>query len=93
MSRGHRYETLEFTDTFLEDLVDRRISAGDRQRVLRALRLLDSNEKHPSLRVHELVGPLAGVWSASASDELRLTFERLPNGRKLLLTCIRHYDR
>jgi mRNA-degrading endonuclease YafQ of YafQ-DinJ toxin-antitoxin module len=55
--------------------------------------LLDSNERHPSLRVHQLQGDQAGVWSASASDELRLTFERLSEGRKLLLRCSRHYQR
>jgi hypothetical protein len=43
--------------------------------------------------VHELRGPLQGVWSASASDVLRMTFERLPNGKKAMLTCSRHHDR
>lgn len=93
MSGGYHYENLEFTDTFLQDFVDRRLTANDRQRILRALRLLDANERHPSLRVHELRGPLQGVWSASASDEVRLTFGRRPGGRKLLLTCTRHYAR
>ena len=91
MSRGDRYHTLEFTDSFLQDLVDRRFTASDRQRIIRALRLLDSNEAYPSLRVHELRGPLEGGWSASASNELRLTFARVGEGRKLLLTCSRHY--
>jgi mRNA-degrading endonuclease YafQ of YafQ-DinJ toxin-antitoxin module len=40
---------------------------------------------------HELRGDLAGVWSASASKELRITFERIPGGRKRLLTCSHHY--
>lgn len=92
MAGGYRYRTLEFTDAFLEDFVRRDFSAADRQRILRALRILDTNERHPSLRVHELRGPLEGVWSASASDELRVTFVRLEGGRKLLLTCSRHYN-
>ena len=58
---------------------------------MRALRLLDENEKHPSLRVHQLTGILAGTWSASASDELRLLFARLEGGRKVLIRCTRHY--
>lgn len=91
MSRGGRYQTLEFAESFLQDLVGRRFSASDRQRIIRALRLLDTNERHLSLRVHELRGPLVGVWSASASDELRLTFSRIGEGRKVLLTCSRHY--
>jgi hypothetical protein len=38
-------------------------------------------------------GDLAGLWSASASDALRLTFVRNPHGRKTLLSCSRHDDR
>jgi mRNA-degrading endonuclease YafQ of YafQ-DinJ toxin-antitoxin module len=73
----------------LDSLV--RFSASDQRRFLKALRLLDENEKHPSLRVHELSGDLAGTWSASASDDLRLLFVRTEGGRKTLLTCTRHY--
>jgi mRNA-degrading endonuclease YafQ of YafQ-DinJ toxin-antitoxin module len=87
------YRSLEITPQFLQDLVTRRFSERDRSHVLRALDLLDENERHASLRVHELSGPLAGTWSASASDELRITFERLPNGRKRILTCSHHYAR
>ncbi|MBU6423018.1 MAG: hypothetical protein KGJ98_11785 [Chloroflexota bacterium] len=43
------------------------------------------------LRVHELHGDLAGIWSASASDDLRLLFVRVAGGRKVLLSCSRHY--
>ncbi|HZR00518.1 MAG TPA: hypothetical protein VFC93_17080 [Chloroflexota bacterium] len=59
--------------------------------MLRALDLLDENERHRSLRVHQVGDPSAGHWSASASDELRITFRRLPGGRKLILTCSHHY--
>jgi mRNA-degrading endonuclease YafQ of YafQ-DinJ toxin-antitoxin module len=55
--------------------------------------LLDHDEKHPSLRVHQLAGDLAGLWSASASDSLRLTFVRTDQGRKTMVSCSRHYDR
>jgi hypothetical protein len=40
-----------------------------------------------------IVGDLAGLWSASASEVLRLTFVRTPQGRKTLVRCTRHYDR
>ena len=60
-------------------------------RFVRALGVLDGNERTPSLRVHELQGDMAGTWSASASDELRMTFLRAAGGRKLMLTCSRHY--
>jgi mRNA-degrading endonuclease YafQ of YafQ-DinJ toxin-antitoxin module len=81
------YQSVDFTPTFLESLIAQDFSAADRRRFVRALRLLDQNERHPSLRVHELQGDLAGVWSASASDELRMTFLRTGGGRKLMLTC------
>jgi mRNA-degrading endonuclease YafQ of YafQ-DinJ toxin-antitoxin module len=85
------HQTLGFTSTFLADLVGPNFTAKERGRFVRALRLLDENERHPSLRVHQLAGDQAGVWSASASDELRMTFERAEGGRKIMLTCSRHY--
>src|SRR5919202_2721176 len=72
------YRTLEITSEFLESFGRRDFSYADRRRFLQALRLLDQNERHPSLRVHELQGASAGEWSASASDVLRMTFERFP---------------
>ena len=87
------YETLQFTQDFLERFVGGGFSASERRQLLRALELLDTNEQHPSLRVHQLEGKLQGVWSAPASSQLRITFERLPGGRKRLLACSRHYQR
>ena len=87
------YRTLDITATFLEAFAARDFGAADRSAILKALRLLDEDERHPSLRVHQLHGDREGSWSASASDSLRMTFERLPDGRKRMLTCSRHYDR
>ncbi len=87
------YRSLEFTEEFLDSYASRDFNAADRKLFKKALRLLDENEQHPSLRVHALQSRLAGVWSASASESLRLTFARLEGGRKRLLTCSRHYDR
>lgn len=55
------------------------------------MRLLSQDERHPSLRVHELGGEMEGIWSASASDALRITFMRL-DGRRVLLRVSRHYS-
>jgi len=91
---GGPYRTLDFTETFLETYAPRDFSKVDRTRFRKALRLLDDDdEAHPSLRVHQLAGDRAGSWSASASEVLRMTFERRPGGRKRMLTCSRHYDR
>ena len=64
---------------------------ADQKRFASALRLLDVDERHPSLRVHELQGDLAGVWSASATDDLRIELLRDGEGKKILLRCSRHY--
>jgi mRNA-degrading endonuclease YafQ of YafQ-DinJ toxin-antitoxin module len=85
------YQTLSFTETFLETFIGKDFTGNERKRLLKALRLLEENERHSSLRVHELRGDLTGVWSASASKELRITFERISDGRKRLLTCSHHY--
>ena len=66
-------------------------SKADQRRFTKALELLDTNERHPSLRVHELTGDLAGFWSASASNSLRLLFVRAPEGQKIVVRCSRHY--
>jgi mRNA-degrading endonuclease YafQ of YafQ-DinJ toxin-antitoxin module len=87
------FQTLDFTDTFLETFGSKDFTAAERKAIRKALRLLDSDERHPSLRVHQLQGDLTGLWSVSASDVLRLTFTRAPQGRKTLVSCSRHYDR
>lgn len=89
----YQYESLDFTDTFLLPLTSRDFTVADRKAFVRALRLLDQDERHPSLRVHQLKGDRAGSWSVSASDSLRMTFTRIGSGRKRLLTCSKHYDR
>jgi hypothetical protein len=83
--------SLRFTMTFLESLLDKEFSASDRRAFVKALPLLDSNEKHPSLRIHELKDALAGFWSVSASRFLRMTFIREAEGVKCMLTCSHHY--
>ena len=87
------YRSLDFTETFLATFAGRDFSSAERRLILKALRLLDDNERHPSLRVHQLHGDREGSWSAPASAELRVTFERHDGGRKRLLTCSHHYAR
>lgn len=93
MTSREGYATLDFTETFLETYASRDFSVAERKQFRKALRLLDENEQYPSLRVHTLKGDREGAWSASASVDLRMTFERLDGGRTRLLTCSRHYDR
>lgn len=84
------YNALEFTPDFIRDFGGN-VAASERAAVIKALGLLNENERHPSLRVHQLNGALEGSWSASAASALRITFLRLPGGRKQLLSCTRQY--
>lgn len=83
------FRTLVVTREFLRSLPD--LSAADQRRVVRALDLLDEDERHPSLRVHQLTGGMAGLWSAAASRSLRITFRRLPSGHNGLVKARQHY--
>jgi hypothetical protein len=85
------YRSLVPSEEFFRSLLAGRFSAAELAQLYRALRLLDENDRHPSLRVHQLRGDRAGQWSASASASLRITFERLGDGRKGLLEASRHY--
>jgi mRNA-degrading endonuclease YafQ of YafQ-DinJ toxin-antitoxin module len=87
MTEGYR--TLRFTPRFLSDLVG--LPRTEQKQIVKSLKVLDDNEKTPSLRVHELQGDLHGIWSAAASKSLRITFLRLDAGSKLLLTVDHHY--
>ena len=88
-----KYQHLDFTDHFLSTLLRKEFSLPEKHLFLKALRLLDENERHPSLRVHQLHGDQVGVWSASASEDLRVRFLRTAGGRKELLDCSRHYQK
>lgn len=92
MAADYEHASLDFTETFLETYASKEFSEKERRSFRKALRLFDEDEKHPSLRVHKLHGDREGSWSASASDELRMTFERSAGGRKRMLTCSRHNE-
>lgn len=84
------YQALEFARaTFLFSLSE--LAPDDQRRVIRALDQLDGDERTLSLRVHRLHGSRVGLWSASASRSLRITFLRLEGGRKLVVECSQHY--
>lgn len=61
----------ERTERFKEAY--RALSPPDRERVKKALGLLKSNWRHPSLRVKKMQGTRT-IWEARVSRSLRLTF-------------------
>ncbi|HAG07550.1 MAG: hypothetical protein XD69_0917 [Clostridia bacterium 62_21] len=73
------------TDSFLEQFCE--LGSQAQKRVVKTLRLLEDNPKHPSLRVHRIKG--TPVWEAYASKSIRVIFQR--EGDTLsLLACGRH---
>ena len=82
-------DSLTFSTDFLDSL--RGLSSADQGRIFRALALLDENERHPSLNVHELKGQQVGLWTAYATRSLRIVFRRIDTGRKELLSASQHY--
>lgn len=86
------FDSLGFSAEYFRAFADRRFTPSDRARVLKAMELLDQNEKHPSLRVHLLSGELRGLWSASVTDSIRIVFLRTADGRKLCVNLTKHYE-
>ena len=93
MADADSFRLVDITPAFLESFAAKDFTTADRRAIRRALIRLDDDEQHPSLRVHQLTGDLQGSWSASASDSLRIVFVRLPNGRRSVVRCSKHYDR
>ena len=86
------WEPLEFTPQFMQSLERIRLRPAEFSRFLRGLTLLAENERHPSLRIHQMKGDQAGLWTASLSDVLRVRYRKLPDGKKLLVDLTQHYD-
>jgi Txe/YoeB family toxin of Txe-Axe toxin-antitoxin module len=84
------FANLQFSPDFFEGYA--RLRAAERRAVLKALMFLDNDERHPGLQVHPLHGELAGLWAVRASRNLRITFERMPDGKKAIANCSQHYD-
>ena len=77
---------LERTERFKRGF--KKLDRQDRDRLVKALRLLATDPRRRSLRVKRLQGT-AAIWEARASDELRITFE-LSEDRILLRGAGRH---
>lgn len=63
-----------------------------RQQYLKTLQLLELNPFHPSLRLHALVGRLAGVHSVSINLSYRITLELLIEGQEIVLLHVGDHD-
>ncbi|MBU4226074.1 MAG: type II toxin-antitoxin system RelE/ParE family toxin [Chloroflexi bacterium] len=60
-----------------------------RKKVLKAMRLLAANPRHPSLQTRPIQS-FKGIYEARVDIDYRMTYERLPNDVLLIRTVARH---
>ena len=63
-----------------------------RNQYLKTLELLELNPFHPSLRLHALMGRMAGLHSVSINLSYRITIEFFISERELVLVNIGDHD-
>ncbi|MFZ2634590.1 MAG: hypothetical protein WA081_01545 [Desulfosalsimonadaceae bacterium] len=57
----------------------------------KALKLLELNPYHPSLRLHALKGTLEGLCSVSINLSYRITIEMIIVGKEIILVDVGHH--
>ena len=58
----------------------------------KALRLLEANPHHPSLRLHALKGKLEGLHSVSINMSFRITIEMIISDKDIILINVGDHD-
>ncbi len=58
----------------------------------KALRLLEANPHHPSLRLHSLKGKLEGLHSVSINMSFRITLEMIITDKEIILINVGGHD-
>ncbi len=58
----------------------------------KALRLLEANPHHPSLRLHGLKGKLEGLHSVSINMSFRITIEMIISDTDIILINVGDHD-
>ncbi len=78
---------VERSERFLRSY--RKLTEAEKERVRKALHLLASDMRHPSLRARKMQGAV-DVWEARASRDLRFTFEIVEG--VAVLRAVGHHD-
>jgi len=79
---------IRFTERFLRSYGE--LTGSEQELVDKALRLLASDWRYPSLRVKKMQGR-SGIWEARANQSLRITFEI--SGDVILLRNVGQHDK
>lgn len=81
---------LDFTKLFVKRY--KKLSRQSQERIKRTLKQLEQDLSHPSLRVKKMKGyHNPNIWEASASMDLRITFE-IEKPETLILRNCGHHD-
>lgn len=75
-------KTKTFDENFLEH------SFEEQKQILKALRFLASNPRHPSLQTHKIEGTV--FFEAYANIDIRIIFERTSD--TIVLRAVGHHD-
>ncbi len=78
---------IETTERFEQDFV--RLPPEIQKKVLKALRLLAENPRHPSLQTKPIQGA-RGLYEARIDQSYRMTYQRMPNDKLLIRTAGKH---
>jgi mRNA-degrading endonuclease YafQ of YafQ-DinJ toxin-antitoxin module len=78
---------VETTERFEQDFL--RLPPELQKKVLKVLRLLAENPRHPSLQAKPIQGA-RGLYEARIDQSNRMTYQRLPNDVLLLRTAGKH---
>jgi mRNA-degrading endonuclease YafQ of YafQ-DinJ toxin-antitoxin module len=84
---------LIFTDTYNRSALRWLKRHPDlRTQYLKALKLLEANPYHPSLRLHSFSGRLQGLHSVSINLSYRITLELLVHDHDVILVNVGDHD-
>ena len=78
---------IETSERFEQDFL--RLPPELQKKVLKALRQLAENPRHPSLQTKPIQGA-RGLYEASIDQSYRITYQRLPNDVLLLRAASKH---
>lgn len=59
---------------------------------IKALRLIEANPHHPSLRLHALKARLSGLYSVSINMSVRITMEMIISDKDIILINVGDHD-
>ena len=81
-------KNIEYSIKFVKEL--KKLPADITKIAIEKEKIFKTNPLHPSLRLHQLQGKLAGIWSISITKNHRIFFERMPSGDIVFVSVGKH---